>query len=572
MVEEKEVLRRVRIVLLIGMMCGGMCLVTHAADKPMVKAAKLAPATLTKVVLKRDALESPKGMVFFETTALKARSDLIERIGTEQKMSLTPKVMGEEKLYQEKSAGAEKPITRMISMEKKGHLRVFPRLETMVKVKQVLLPKDQALKAAEKFIIAQKLLPSDGSVVEPKSMMTLSNTSVTADGKSTTVDVLQTVVFQRSMDKKPVMGLGSQLVVDLADRGNVVGLNRTWNALKKSALKPEFRTDAEVYDAIDALIKERLPGAQKVSVEKPRLVYYGNDTKYVQPAYFFTAVISGDNVENSYFAGIVAAAKNAPEEVMPPIGDMSEKPAAARLSPSASQKGAFKVPPDDPTVGRYVVREDSSHWVGDANDFKRGLTIGHPSGYPAITFGDYYWAQPYMWTSSENNYVDKWNITLMEGHGAHWLFTTRSNCCDTVNLNSSTQPGYGNVSGNSMRYLILKGCSIVPSPAERADWYAPWYRVFKGLRQAVGFRTTMYINDNISDNFGFYLALNCRVLDSWFAATNSSSSYAWNRFWGASVTGYGAVVMIPGHEGDGIYSVSAAPPATSTGLTIWWQH
>jgi hypothetical protein len=123
-----------------------------------------------------------------------------------------------------------------------------------------------------------------------------------------------------------------------------------------------------------------------------------------------------------------------------------------------------------------------------------------------------------------------------------------------------------------MRFLILKGCDIVPAPPDRANWADPWWRIFKGLHQAVGFRTTMYINDDISDDFGYWIGHNCRVLDSWFYSTNTSWSYRWQRFWGGDVTGYGAVVMIPGHEGDGIYGTAAAPPATSTGLTIYWQH
>jgi hypothetical protein len=85
----------------------------------------------------------------------------------------------------------------------------------------------------------------------------------------------------------------------------------------------------------------------------------------------------------------------------------------------------------------------------------------------------------------------------------------------------------------------------------------------------------MYIDDDISYGFAKNIASNHRVLDSWFAATNGSSSYQWERFWGSwgdQIYGYGAVVMIPGREGEGIYSTAAAPPATSTGLTIWYQH
>jgi len=121
-------------------------------------------------------------------------------------------------------------------------------------------------------------------------------------------------------------------------------------------------------------------------------------------------------------------------------------------------------------------------WVDDANDFKNGLNSGHPAGWPAITFLDWYWDQPYMWTTSNDYYADKCHVSLMEGHGNHWLFTRGVNCCDVVNLNAATQPGYGDRAGDSMRLLVLKGCSIVPSAQDRpADWPAPWWRIFKGL-------------------------------------------------------------------------------------------
>jgi len=82
----------------------------------------------------------------------------------------------------------------------------------------------------------------------------------------------------------------------------------------------------------------------------------------------------------------------------------------------------------------------------------------------------------------------------------------------------------------------------------------------------------MYINDDISDNFGYDLARGVRVIDAWFNATNSSWSYGWNRFWGAEVTGYGSVILIPGYGNTTLYDIGRAPNATSVGLTNVWQH
>ncbi|MGQ9673421.1 MAG: hypothetical protein ACUVV5_09850 [Candidatus Aminicenantales bacterium] len=121
-----------------------------------------------------------------------------------------------------------------------------------------------------------------------------------------------------------------------------------------------------------------------------------------------------------------------------------------------------------------------------------------------------------------------------------------------------------------MRFLILKGCSLIPAPPARPNSSDPWWRILKGLGMAVGFSPSKYINDNISKHFGKHLGENCRVLNSWFHAANSCSDYQWELFWGScrdEVYGYGAVVMISRHEGDGIYLTLAPPPAT-TGLTI----
>jgi hypothetical protein len=312
-------------------------------------------------------------------------------------------------------------------------------------------------------------------------------------------------------------------------------------------------------------------------VQKPRLVYFGDDQKYVQPAYFFSAEISDPKgVGKSFFAGYVTALKNSPERIQlvldPKTVPMPMLRQGTAEKPGFLSPGTVLAAGADPTVARYVVRNDSSHWAGDASDFKNGLNAGHPAGFPAITFTDYYWDEPRFWTTQEASFVDKWNVVLMEGHGANWLFTTTGNCCDVVNLNAATQPGYGDRPGDSMRFLILKGCSIVPAPPDRANWADPWWRVFKGVRQVIGFRTSMYINDDIMYHYGYHIGNNCRTLDSWFHATNHNSSYQWQRFWGGEVKGYGTVVMIPGMEGTGIYHTGAAAPATSVGLTIWWQH
>jgi len=528
-----------------------------------------------KIIMDRVGLDSPKGMRIFEIKTMAIRNDLIEKLIREKGLQTTPIIFKkspvQERVYQE----SERKFTRLLIDEQRGHMIMLPHLERIATARVQLISQDEALNLALEHVKTLQLIPKDESKLTPKHIVTLTRAEIKPGKPAVTTDILQTVLFQRTLDEKPVVGRGSQLFIELGDKGQLEGFSRTWNELMVSKIVPVFRSDKEIYDDIEKTLLTQLRGEVTVQVKKPRLIYFGDDRRYVQPAYFFSAEITAPNSQGkAFYWGVITALKNPPEPVMM-VRDASSRILPQQTPASQGESPNFNLNEDDPGVGRYVVRDDSWDWVDDAADFRDGLLQGRSSSSPAITFGDYYWNEPRIWTTEERFFVDKWHIVLMEGHGNNWLFTTRSNCCDVVNLNSVSQPGYGDRPGDSLRFLILKGCSIIPAPPDRANWPDPWWRVFKGLRMAVGFRTSMYINDNISKHFGKHLGQNCRVLDSWFHATNSSSSYQWERFWGSwgdEVYGYGAVVMIPGHEGDSIYNTAAAPAASTTGLTIWWQH
>jgi uncharacterized protein DUF6345 len=520
-----------------------------------------------QIQMERAPLESPRGMKFLKIGRMTVNQSLMSDLS--RRLALAPKPATAERHILLDDSG----VARLQSEPEKGHMQLTPHWEKVAQAKPQLVNRQEAFRLADEFIRQNQLITKDISATTPQHLVTLSRAELRQGQTAVVTDVGQTVIFQRKIAERPVVGRGSQLLVDLGHKGEVVGFRRAWNPLTETAVQPDFKTDAQIYDEVERQVRERVSGANAVKVAKLHLIYYGNDKEYVQPAYFYSIQIDAPGVNGkSFMTGVVAAARNAPEPLLQHTTP-SDQPGNATHGMNLVQPQ--ELAEGDPTVGRYVVRNDSWDWVDDANEFKNGLNDGHSSGLPAITFGDYFWDQPWVWTSSEDSFVDRWHITLMEGHGNTWQFTTRSNCCDGVNLNASSQPGYGDLAGNSMRFLILKGCAIIPAPPDRSDWAAPWWRIFKGLHQAVGFRTEMYIDDDISYGFAKNIASNHRVLDSWFAATNGSSSYQWERFWGSwgdQIYGYGAVVMIPGREGEGIYSTAAAPPATSTGLTIWYQH
>src|SRR5207245_6146138 len=71
--------------------------------------------------------------------------------------------------------------------------------------------------------------------------------------------------------------------------------------------------------------------------------------------------------------------------------------------------------PGDPSVGRYVVRNDDWGWVDSANRFYNGLQDSGWGGW--LSFPQYYWAYPFETGSSKDYYANSVNVAELEIHG-----------------------------------------------------------------------------------------------------------------------------------------------------------
>jgi hypothetical protein len=241
---------------------------------------------------------------------------------------------------------------------------------------------------------------------------------------------------------------------------------------------------------------------------------------------------------------------------------------------------------DDPTVGRYVVRNDNPNWVANANEFWSGLTI-FPWMATNFTNAQYYWAIPQQYTTNKNNRVNSVNVALTEGHGDWWLFTTLSNCCDVVDINT-IPGGYGTSAGGNLRFWAIHSCEVVPAPDDTGSWPNPWWNIFQGLHSVVGYRTIMYIDDDIGFPFGLNVGLGMPFVSSWLSTLHGASAYASNpativhggHYPGdpCNYTGPNSILCKPmgrataiavcGHENDNVFNTQVLPPASC--LTVFW--
>lgn len=495
-----------------------------------------------------------------------------------------------------------------------GHADVMPDLQNLTPLAKQTDPKsppqlpsqaaDQAQSAAQ-GLLRGGLFPSDSTHAALGKGLTLERSQFqagTGGGAPTFVadksgPVMMTFPVQRLVGTVPVFGAGSRGAVHVGANGKVQGFSRHWKNASDLDSVGDTRTPGQIADQI----RQQLAGlAAKgdVTVQEVALGYYDGDANYMQPVYqykakFTVAPPSGGTgqADDNYIVGYIPYGTDKPAlEAIPQLTDKPGNnpnipqgaPTNLPLSelmpvdpPTPAQMAnmpAKEIPANDPTVGRYVVRNDYSGWVNSANGFWNGLQWSGYGGY--FTNSQYFWAYPFEYQGSRNSYINSVNVAESEVHGDWWLWTTYQNWGDVVTLDSIPYPGLGNAAGGSCAYFILHSCETTPSAADTGAWADKWWHVFQGLHSALGYRTIMYIDDGIMWPFGVHMGWGWGLVNAWLNDVVSSSLYCCGA--GEVMHGvwkpYGrpSTVSVCGHESDSVYYTAGLGPAGC--LTNYWYY
>lgn len=422
------------------------------------------------------------------------------------------------------------------------------------------------------------------------------------------------VPVHRTVQGYSVYGPGSRALIGVDNAGTTQAFVLHWKAATANTEARETRTPAQVYAALQAVV-EPLTKIGNVQVQSAGIVYYDDDeSAQMAPAYRLIVKV----VSNSQTGATAGKRADADLIVLyAPYGNTALSPTLTRSggaqpqSAAANMRGSLpentEVAAGDPTVGRYVVRNDDPGWVNDANSFWNGLTSS--GGGPLFTNSQYYWAEPRLFTTQASSFIDSVQVGEVEAHGDWWFFTTYQDWGDGVNLDSNPAPGggYGQVNHGKLNYLLLHGCEIVPSAAEapcpagmpttdNRGWADPWFRLFQGLHVAVGYRTIMYINDNVGQAFGTGLRNSQPVITAWANALLTAGDYQSkprviahcganpaahlnpgdncpsNSTPGCLIMGEPSAVTVCGHSNDTIFNQSAIPAASCLTNYWWWNN
>jgi hypothetical protein len=488
-----------------------------------------------------------------------------------------------------------------------GHADVMPDLTNLAPMAKGNDPKspppipqaaaDQAQTAAQN-LLRRGLFPSDATHASLGKGLTLNASQYTAGTAGAppafvadkSGPIMTSFPVHRLVGNVPVVGQGSRGVIHVGANGKVHGFSRHWQNASDNDTVTDGRTPGEIAD----LIKQQLaPLAAKgdVVVQDVSLAYYDGDKGFIQPVYQFHAKVTftpmpggTKQTDDDYVAGYIPFGTDKP--ALESIPSLTDKPGnnpnvpqgaptnlpLSQLMPiePPAQTAALmqkEAPPGDPSVGRYVVRNDDWGWVDSANRFYNGL---QDSGYGGwFSFPQYYWAYQYEFQGSKNYYINSVNVAEVEAHGDWWIWTTYQNWGDVVTVDSIPYPGLGSSAGGVAAYFIIHSCEVVPSAADTGAFLDHWWHVFGGLHTVFGYRTIMYIHDGIMYPFGVHMGWGWNLVSAWLNDVVSSSMYyCWFGFCpGDTMHGtwkpYGrpSTISVCGHENDSVYYTAGVGPA-----------
>lgn len=182
--------------------------------------------------------------------------------------------------------------------------------------KPALPAPDEAVKIAQTFLAANGLHAANERELTVAHIGGLRASSMIGDKPGPVIDKLVTVNFARQVNGLPVIGPGSKMVVNIGNKGEIIGLIRHWRELagSKKVSGAETYSEEEAKRLALAQMSKEFGSSSEFEILQSKIAYYDNNGIYLQPVYAFeTRVVNHELGDTFNYVSVVPAMINAPE-------------------------------------------------------------------------------------------------------------------------------------------------------------------------------------------------------------------------------------------------------------------
>jgi hypothetical protein len=201
--------------------------------------------------------------------------------------------------------------------------------------------KDEAIKIAESFMKAKNISPKNMAELKLVHNGGVRAQSVLNGEKAwPIVDKLITLTYGRVVDSLPVIGAGSKIIINIGDKGQVVGMTRRWRELnpaeKKQLKAGEMFTKSEAEEQAKKQIQTEF-GQVPYDIRSSAKSYYDGNGNYMQPVWAFDVMLNlserDKNAKSVRYLCIIPMLKNSPEPLQLNVLDPRAKQIIKSVEP-----------------------------------------------------------------------------------------------------------------------------------------------------------------------------------------------------------------------------------------------
>lgn len=217
-------------------------------------------------------------------------------------------------------------------------------------------------------------------------------------------------------------------------------------------------------------------------------------------------------------------------------------------------------------IGGYVA-DAEDRFARNVWNFLKEFETQKVIGGIGWKYKHYQYAAPFIFTTSNNSYVDGVDLAYCSGHGNPYSFQTKLNPSTFANFDTDVAAinGWGDWDGE---FIVFQSCAVIPSELDRSNWWSGWVNCLKGIHQIIGYRTNSYSDNGISNNFAKKLKNNQSVMYAWFDAVDEERCW----IYGASYPGYASALYYTKTEFEKLSSSESTAVYGYAGLHNWYEY